>query len=156
MTVRSFLLTIAAVVILCQPPAFADAKLVSSTPPAGATVRTAPARISMTFSERVNAPFCTILVLDERDQRVQQGYVEATSYGSKTVTIAVKPLTAGIYKVSGPPSRPMVRRSRENTNSPLAPDGSSLAVRPAGARSRLALFIQQVAGSTVSGVSEPL
>jgi len=91
--------TAIAVVMLCHSAAIADVKMVSADPPAGATLHTAPTTISITFSDKVDAKFSSIIVVDERNQRVQQGAAEATSYGAKTMTIAVKPLTAGVYRV---------------------------------------------------------
>jgi copper resistance protein C len=96
---RSLLPTTVAIVTMCQSDAFASATLVSADPPAGVTVHTIPTKISLTFSERVNGHFSTIVVLDERNQRVEQGLVEAISYKSKTLSIALKPLAAGVYRV---------------------------------------------------------
>lgn len=99
MLLRSFLLTVVTVVMLPYPTAFASVELVSSDPPAGAIVRTAPTTVSLTFSEAVDAHKTTIVVLDERDQRVEQGAVEVTNYGAKTISVAVKPLAIGVYRV---------------------------------------------------------
>jgi len=98
---RSLLPTTAAFVMMCQSVAFAGSKLVliSADPAVDATVRTVPTQVSITFNARVNAPFSTIVVLDERNQRLEKGLVEATSYAGKTMSIAVKPLTAGVYRV---------------------------------------------------------
>jgi len=85
--------------LLPGPSAFARANLVSADPPVGAIIAAAPATISLTFSEQVDAHFSTIMVLDERNQRVQQGAVEFTGYGARTLRIAVKPLAPGIYRV---------------------------------------------------------
>jgi len=96
---RRLLPAAVAIAVLSHTAAMADVKLVSADPPAGATVHTAPTTISITFSDKIDAKFSSIVVVDERDQRVQQGAAEATSYGAKTMTIAVKPLTAGVYRV---------------------------------------------------------
>jgi copper resistance protein C len=96
---RPLLPAAVAVAMLSHSAAMAAPKLVSTDPPAGATVHTAPTTISITFSDKIDAKFSSIVVLDERNQRVQEGAAAATSYGAKTMSIAVKPLTAGVYRV---------------------------------------------------------
>jgi methionine-rich copper-binding protein CopC len=93
------LVVTAAVAMLFRPVAFARADLVGADPPVGATLATAPSMISLTFSDRVDVHLSTIVVVDDRNQRVEQGAVEATGYGAKTLRIAVRPLTAGVYRV---------------------------------------------------------
>jgi len=81
-------------------PALAAIAIADSDPRAGATVQAVLAEITITFTEEVDPLFSTIEVMDERNQRVEQGLVRAApGYRKKTLSIAVRPLTVGTYRV---------------------------------------------------------
>lgn len=91
-----------AVLLLALPalalPAQAHAELESMTPTIDSAVNSAPASISLTFSEEVQALGATVVVLDPAGNAVQQG--EASAAG-RTLSIALQPLTQpGTYRVN--------------------------------------------------------
>ena len=78
-------------------PASAHARLVSTTPPGGATVDEAPERVRLNFSERIEANFAGIQVFDVDRERVDAG--DARVEGDN-VSLALQPLTKpGRYTV---------------------------------------------------------
>jgi len=91
--------SVAALSLAAAAPAFAHANLASSDPAAGATVQTAPTEISITFTEEVTPKFSSIEVLDPAGKRVDQGAAQTAPNDAKILSVAVKPLTAGTYKV---------------------------------------------------------
>src|SRR5215831_8947920 len=93
------LLPAAVAVMMLSHSAMAENKLVSADPPVGGIIHAVPTAVSITFKDKIDPKFSSIVVVDERNQRVEQGAVEATSYSAKTMRIALKPLTAGVYRV---------------------------------------------------------
>jgi copper resistance protein C len=80
-------------------PAFAHAELESANPPAGATLHAAPAEVSITFGEEVEPRFSGIEVLDAKGNREDQGPAHTAANDAKILSVALKPLAAGTYKV---------------------------------------------------------
>jgi methionine-rich copper-binding protein CopC len=80
-------------------PALAHADLASADPAAGATVKTAPTEISITFTEEVEPKFSSIQVLDAGGTRVDEGASHTAPGNEKLLSIGLKPLAAGTYKV---------------------------------------------------------
>jgi methionine-rich copper-binding protein CopC len=79
--------------------ALAHADLASADPAAGATVKTAPTEISITFTEEVEPKFSSIQVLDAGGKRVDEGAAHTAADNEKLLSIGLKPLAPGIYKV---------------------------------------------------------
>ena len=79
--------------------ALAHADLASADPAAGATVKTAPTEISITFTEEVLPKFSSIQVLDAGGKRVEQGAAHTAPDNEKLLSVGLKPLTPGTYKV---------------------------------------------------------
>ena len=79
--------------------ALAHADLASTDPAAGATVKTAPTEISITFTEEVEPKFSSIQVLDAGDRRVDDGAAHSAPDNEKLLSIGLKPLAPGTYKV---------------------------------------------------------
>src|SRR5437867_1608406 len=79
--------------------ALAHADLVSADPAAGVAVKTAPTEISITFTEEVEPKFSTIQVLDAAGQRVDDGKVHTATDNTKLLSIRLKPLAPGTYRV---------------------------------------------------------
>lgn len=78
-------------------PAFAHTRLQASDPPDGATVATAPQRVSLTFNENLPAEFSTIVVTGPDGAAWQTGPVTADG---TTISTAVRPLgPAGRYEI---------------------------------------------------------
>jgi methionine-rich copper-binding protein CopC len=79
--------------------ALAHADLASADPAAGATVKTAPTEISITFTEEVEPKFSTIQVLDGGGKRVDDGKAHTAPDNAKLLSVGLKPLAPGTYKV---------------------------------------------------------
>jgi len=79
--------------------AFAHAHLETANPAPSATVATAPTEVSITFSEEVEPHFSGIEVLDAKGNREDQGAARIPGGDAKILSVAVKPLQPGAYKV---------------------------------------------------------
>src|SRR5512144_905860 len=79
--------------------AFAHADLASADPAAGVTVTTAPTAISITFTEAVEAKYSSIEVLDAAGTRVDDGKAQTAPGNEKLLSVGLKPLAPGTYKV---------------------------------------------------------
>jgi methionine-rich copper-binding protein CopC len=79
--------------------ALAHGDLATSNPAAGATVKTAPTEVSITFTEEVEANFSGIEVRDAQGQRMDQGDAHGASDDAKVLSVGLKPLAPGTYKV---------------------------------------------------------
>jgi len=90
---------VAAAFLASYGSAFAHADLASANPPVSGTVATAPSEISITFTEDVEPKFSGIQVLDATGKRVDEGSVHTAPDNEKILSIGLKPLTAGTYKV---------------------------------------------------------
>jgi copper transport protein len=83
------------------PPAWAHAALVSSDPADGAQLKSAPASVTMTFTETPDPKLSVVHVLDTAGASVESGSVASVPGSSKELRIAVKPgLPDGVYTVS--------------------------------------------------------
>jgi copper resistance protein C len=124
-----------AVVLLPASPAWAHATLVSSEPAGGATLGTAPASVSLTFSERLNPDFTTIVVSDAARQRVPGAapVIDGTNgaltlskaLGNGTYTVAYRIVSVDGHTVQG--SFPFT------VSDPALPPAAAVAVSPAPA-----------------------
>ena len=79
--------------------ALGHADLASADPAAGATVKTAPTAISITFTEAVEPKFSSIEVLDAAGTRVDDGKAQTAPGNEKLLSVGLKPLAPGTYKV---------------------------------------------------------
>ncbi|MFI6344921.1 copper resistance CopC/CopD family protein [Streptomyces sp. NPDC050560] len=80
-------------------PASAHAALLGTDPKQGAVVETAPAQVSLTFSEEVTMADDSVRVLDPRGTRVEDG--RATGAGHDTYRVRLRPgLGRGTYTVA--------------------------------------------------------
>jgi methionine-rich copper-binding protein CopC len=100
---RSLLRLAAATVAACvalllgAAPAYAHARLESSTPADGSSVASAPDTVSLTFSDDIQAEFASMTLVGPDGTNYQTGDVSASS---GTVTTSVKPLgPAGAYTI---------------------------------------------------------
>ena len=80
-------------------PALAHAFLKSATPPVGSTVQAAPPSVVIDYTEGVEPKFSTIEVQDAAGVRVDSGDVQTAAGDNKRLTVALKPLRPGSYKV---------------------------------------------------------
>ena len=79
--------------------ALAHADLASADPAAGASVKTAPTSLSITFTEEVEPKFSSIEVIDASGKRFDDGKAQTAPDNEKLLSIGLKPLTPGTYKV---------------------------------------------------------
>jgi methionine-rich copper-binding protein CopC len=93
----TFLATIAALTMASA--ASAHAHLLSSLPAANGTVPVAPREIVITFTEALEPRFSTIEVQDAAGHRVDTGDAHVPSDNAKRLSVGLKPLTRGTYKV---------------------------------------------------------
>jgi len=97
---RLYACTLAAALSLAGAgAALAHADLASATPAAGASVTTAPTEISITFTEEVEPKFSSIEVLDASGKRFDDGKAQTAADNGKLLSVGLKPLAPGIYKV---------------------------------------------------------
>ncbi|GAA2524344.1 copper resistance CopC family protein [Winogradskya humida] len=86
------------VVLLPATPAWAHAQMIASTPPKDATLTTAPTAITLTFTERLNPGFTTIVLSNAARQRMPAA-PPAIDSATGTLTLT-QPLTNGPYTVA--------------------------------------------------------
>ena len=79
--------------------ALAHADLATADPAAGSTVKTAPATVTITFTEEVEPKFSTIEVVDAKGKHFDDGKAHTAPDNAKQLSVAVKPLAPGLYKV---------------------------------------------------------
>jgi methionine-rich copper-binding protein CopC len=94
----SFALALA-VSLTISGSALAHAYLKSAVPPKNSTVRSAPAEVTIDFTEAVEPKYCTVEVQDSAGARVDNGDVHAGDASSKRLVVSLKPLAPGTYKV---------------------------------------------------------
>jgi methionine-rich copper-binding protein CopC len=80
-------------------PASAHALLRKAVPSVGATLASAPAAVTLRFSEGVEPAFSTIVVRDAAGARVDRGDVATVPNDPKTISVPLKPLAPGVYTV---------------------------------------------------------
>ena len=97
---RRTLLIVAAVLAVLLPgtPAWAHAALVAADPARDATLRTAPAAVSLVFSQKLNPDFTTIVLSDAAAQRIPAS-APAVHDATGTITVG-RPLGNGVYTVA--------------------------------------------------------
>lgn len=88
------------VLLVLAGPAGAHALPQSSSPSAGATLSTPPAKVTITFGERPDPKLSTINVLDSSGAPVTSGPTVASSNDPLTLEVPLKPLTGGVYTVA--------------------------------------------------------
>jgi methionine-rich copper-binding protein CopC len=75
------------------------ASLVKSVPARRAQIFKAPPQIQLWFSERLEARFSSLRVIDSGGNRVDLNDVAVDSNDPKRISVGVKPLVAGQYKI---------------------------------------------------------
>jgi methionine-rich copper-binding protein CopC len=89
----------AAIVLAAVTGAEAHAALQRAEPRAGSTVRTAPARVRLWFTERLEPAFSSVRVVNESGQRVDKEDGEVDPAAPKQLRVSLSPLPPGTYKV---------------------------------------------------------
>ncbi len=90
-----------AATLACAVPApvFAHAHMAGSVPAAGSTLATAPAEVSMHFTEDVEPRFSRIEVFDTAGHPVTTGPAHLVGGDGDHLAVPVRTLGAGTYKV---------------------------------------------------------
>jgi copper resistance protein C len=86
-------------VLLLTTPAWPHASLVKSSPGRRATLTTAPDRVQLWFNEAIEPRFSSVTVWDAAGQRVDVGDARVEPEDPKRLTVGVKPLGRGAYRV---------------------------------------------------------
>ncbi len=92
--VVSLVLALSGVTAAC-----AHAQLTGAAPPAGGDVSAAPDEISVTFSERREPAFSTVLVRDSVGKRVDKADAHVDNADRTIMRVSLPPLAKGIYIV---------------------------------------------------------
>jgi methionine-rich copper-binding protein CopC len=79
--------------------AFAHAEMINAVPRVGSTVTAAPTEIAINYTQGVKPELSTIEVQDASGTRVDTGDVRLAADNDKRMTVGLKPLKAGTYKV---------------------------------------------------------
>jgi methionine-rich copper-binding protein CopC len=80
--------------------AFAHAHLASAVPQPDGTVATAPATVTINFTEALEAKLSSIRVDDASGAEVDSGDVHINPQDNKQLIVGLKPLPPGTYKVT--------------------------------------------------------
>jgi methionine-rich copper-binding protein CopC len=80
-------------------PATAHACLRHAIPLVGSTIQTAPQELILDFTEEVEPRFCTVVVRNAEEQRVDQGNLHIAPDNAKRLVVALQPLPVGVYRV---------------------------------------------------------
>ncbi|MBI2916984.1 MAG: copper resistance protein CopC/CopD [Chloroflexi bacterium] len=99
---RALLIVVLAVSLLWLLPAglaYAHASLVSADPAPNSAVQQAPERVTVGFSEPLEAGFSDIRVLDAQGRRVDQGDSAVDSQRPTVMSVTLQPLPNGTYTV---------------------------------------------------------
>lgn len=81
-------------------PVWAHAHLASAVPPVDSTVRTAPAQITITFTERLERNLSRITVKDAAGVQVDKGDSAVSAGDAKVIAVSLKDIPPGTYSVS--------------------------------------------------------
>jgi methionine-rich copper-binding protein CopC len=84
---------------LSVTPALAHAHLTKASPPENGALATAPEAVVLEFSEAIEPKFSTIEVDDAEGARVDKGDAHGDASDGKRLTVTLKPLVPGAYKV---------------------------------------------------------
>jgi len=90
---------IAGYFLLNAVPAFAHAHLQSAIPPVEGTIDSAPAAITLTFSEALEPRFSAIEVKDAAGKRVDDGKPHSEAGDAKRFSVGIGKLPPGLYTV---------------------------------------------------------
>jgi methionine-rich copper-binding protein CopC len=92
-------LALSPMLLLSTTSALPHASVIRSSPPADATLKSAPREVSILFGERVQAPSDAIIVQDGNGARVDQGNARVDGNGH-VMRVSLRPLSGGAYIVA--------------------------------------------------------
>jgi methionine-rich copper-binding protein CopC len=86
--------------IAAAPAALAHAFLDHASPAVGSAVPTAPAAVTLWFTQDLEPAFSSVTVTDQAGQRVDLGNVQIPQGTPAELQVGLRPLAAGTYTVS--------------------------------------------------------
>lgn len=84
--------------LLAPELAFAHAHLREAAPTEDAALKTAPAEISLSFTEALEPSLSGITAVDANGRRVDDGHIRSPA--ARQLTVGLKPLAPGTYTVT--------------------------------------------------------
>ena len=96
---RTIVALAAALSIGAAPSAWAHALLDHATPAVGSTVPTAPASLTLWFTENLKPSLSSVIVTDQAGQRVDLGSAQVPQDQPAELQVGLKPLPPGTYSV---------------------------------------------------------
>jgi len=94
---REFITLVGGAAVACSVAAHAHASLVRTSPSVGSIMSVPPHEVILTFTERLEAAFSKLTVVDASGSEVSEGKAQVND---NTMRVNLKPLSAGIYKVN--------------------------------------------------------
>ena len=91
--------TLTVLLLSAASPAFGHALLQTAFPPVGSTVATAPAAITLEFSEAVEPRFSTVTVTGPDSARVDRHDLHTDPLNGERLVLGLTPLSPGTYTV---------------------------------------------------------
>jgi methionine-rich copper-binding protein CopC len=85
--------------VIAAPSAFAHAKLKSSDPKAGATLAAAPKEIALTFNEKIEQSFSTMVVSDSHGKAVSLEKAKVETGNPAVLRLPLAQVHSGTYTV---------------------------------------------------------
>jgi copper resistance protein C len=92
--------TFLALASFAASPALAHAFLDHSLPPVGGALPTAPAGVTIWFTQELEPAFSTVEVTDQSGNRVDAGDAQVDAKDASILHATLKPLPPGTYKVA--------------------------------------------------------
>ena len=86
--------------LLAALPALAHAMLERASPAVGSTIKSAPAEITLRFTEKLEPTFSTVAVTGRGGERVDAGDPHVDPGDPMVLRVSLKPLAPGRYKVA--------------------------------------------------------
>ena len=93
------LILVIAALLLGAPPAAAHAFLTRASPAVGSTIRSAPAEITLRFSERIEPAFSSLQVTGPNGERVDGADMQVKGTEPMVMHASLRKLAAGTHKV---------------------------------------------------------
>jgi methionine-rich copper-binding protein CopC len=91
---------LACLLTLAASPAFAHAFLTHANPPVGSTVAAPPAVLTLTYTEALEVPFCTVTVAAPSGALVQTGRPQPVPGHTNEITVPLHITAPGKYTVT--------------------------------------------------------
>lgn len=93
-------ISLLALMTVATSPAWAHAFLDHATPSVGSALATAPAAVSIWFTQELEPAFSTVEVVDQAGNRVDAGDAKVDASDATILRTTLKALPPGMYKVA--------------------------------------------------------